>query len=123
MLAYGFIKLSIVAFYRRIFVTHRGFAVDLLTKITSVVIILWTFTFIMLIVFACGKHVWANWGSTGDQLLYCPVAFTSEYGLAISDLILDCFIFLMPLLFVGLRTPLGWILAEKGAGMEIASQY
>ena len=100
MLAYGFIKLSIVAFYRRIFVTHRGFAVDLLTKATSVVIVLWTFTFIMLIVFACGKHFWANWGATGDQLIYCPVAFTSEYGLAISDLILDAFTFLMPIPFV-----------------------
>ena len=100
MLAYGFIKLSIVAFYRRIFVIHRGFAIDILTKATSVVVILWTFTFIMLIVFACGKHFWANWGATGDQLIYCPVAFTSEYGLAISDLILDAFIFLMPLPFV-----------------------
>lgn len=100
MLAYGFIKLSIVAFYRRIFLTHRGSITDILTQATSVVIILWTFTFIMLIVFACGKHFWANWGSTGDQLVYCPVAFTSEYGLAISDLILDAFIFLMPLPFV-----------------------
>lgn len=100
MLAYGFIKTSIVSFYRRIFVIHRGSFIDLLTKATIVVIVLWTFTFIMLIVFACGKHFWANWGATGDQLLYCPVAFTSEYGLAISDLILDGFIFLMPLPFV-----------------------
>ena len=100
MLAYCFIKLSIVAFYRRIFVTHRGFAVDLLTKGISVVIILWSFTFIMLIVFACGKHFWANWGATGEQLIYCPVAFTSEYGLAISNLILDALIFIMPIPFV-----------------------
>ena len=104
LFAYGFIKLSIVAFYRRILVIHRGFAVDLLTKATSVVIVLWTFTFIMLIAFACGKHFWANWGATGDQLIYCPVAFTSEYGLAISDLILDAFIFLMPLPFVSAST-------------------
>lgn len=31
----------------------------------------------------------------------CLEAFTSEYGLAISDLILDAFIFLMPLPFIG----------------------
>ena len=58
----------------------------------------------MLMVFACGKHFRANWGATGDQLIYCPVAFTSEYGLAISDLILDAFIFLMPLPFVSAST-------------------
>ena len=63
-----------------------------LTKAKSAVIVLWTYTFIMLIFFACDQHLRVSWGSTEDQSHHCPVAFTSEYGLAISDLILDVFI-------------------------------
>ena len=93
MIAYGCIKLSIVAFYRRLF--------DITTKVTMLVIFLWSIAFILMIIFACGTYFWANWGSTLDQLKFCPIAFTSEYGLTISDLILDVFIFFMPIPQVG----------------------
>lgn len=97
MIAYAGIKMSIVAFYRRLFVVHARSAFDIITLITQVVIFLWAFTFILLIIFPCGLQIWANWGSTAAQLQYCPVAFTSEYGLTISDLILDIYIFMLPL--------------------------
>ena len=101
MIAYGCIKLSIVAFYRRLFVVSKGTVFDIVTKVTMVIIFLWSFTFILMIIFDCGTHFWANWGSTPDQLELCPIPFTSEYRLTISDLILDVFIFLMPIPRVG----------------------
>lgn len=97
MLAYGAIKMSIVAFYRRLFVTDKKSVFGVVTMVTQVVLVLWTLAFILLIIFPCGTHVWANWGSSGDQLALCPVVFTSEYGLTGSDLILDLYIFALPL--------------------------
>ena len=97
MIAYGFIKLSIVAFYRRLFVVHRRTSFDIAAKITMLVIFLWSIAFILMTIFACGIQFWANWGSTASMLEFCPFTFTTEYGLIISDLILDVFIFLMPI--------------------------
>ena len=97
MLAYFFIKTSIVAFYRRLFVAHKRTVFDWMTKVMLVLIPLWALAFILLVIFSCGSRLWANWGSQADQAKYCPAAFKNEYGFAISDLILDAFIFLMPL--------------------------
>jgi hypothetical protein len=97
MLAYGCIKMSIVALYRRLFVVDTRSVFGIVTMATQVVLVLWSLTFILLIIFPCGSHIWANWGSTGDQLALCPVVFTSEYGLTGSDLILDVYIFILPL--------------------------
>lgn len=97
MLAYGCIKMGIVAFYRRLFVIDKHSLFGIVTMVTQVVLVLWSLAFILLIIFPCGTHVWANWGSSGDQLALCPVVFTSEYGLTGSDLILDLYIFLLPL--------------------------
>ncbi|KAL9089359.1 MAG: hypothetical protein Q9159_002575 [Coniocarpon cinnabarinum] len=89
--------LSIVYFYRRIFVTHSKSGIDVLLKIAIATIVLWTITFELLIIFDCRGHISSNWASSGEEAANCPVGFTSEYGLAISDLILDVFIFLIPL--------------------------
>ncbi|KAI9648976.1 hypothetical protein NHQ30_001542 [Ciborinia camelliae] len=97
MLAYGSIKLSIVAFYRRIFVVGKNDAFDIISKISAATIFLWTVAFIFIIIFDCGTAVWANWGSTTAQLQYCAIGFTSEYGLAISDFLVDILVFLLPL--------------------------
>ncbi|KAH8649695.1 hypothetical protein BGZ60DRAFT_534571 [Tricladium varicosporioides] len=97
ILAYGCIKASIVAFYRRLFVVTKRSPFDYITFLTQTVIGLWTITFLLLVIFPCGRHLWANWGSTADQFKFCPIGFTSEYGLAISDLIVDVFVFLLPI--------------------------
>ena len=102
MTAYGLIKLSILAFYRRLFVSGSRTIFDITSKVLAVVVFLWTITFIIIIIFDCGLQVWANWGSLYAQDAYCPIAFTSEYGLAISDLILDIFVILLPLPVVSL---------------------
>ncbi|MCJ1440998.1 MAG: hypothetical protein MMC23_001484 [Stictis urceolatum] len=99
MLALGFIKLSILFFYRRIFVSHRGNRFDILNKTAIVVIFLWTFAYLFIDVFACGSHLTASWGSLEQQSLHCDITgYTSEYGFVISDLILDVFVICLPLL-------------------------
>ena len=101
-MALGFIKLSILSFYRRIFVINRGTTMDIITKLSILVISLWTVAFVLLTIFCCGTKFAANWGPIAEQLQDCPVGLTIKYGLAISDLILDLFIFILPLPFVSL---------------------
>ncbi|KAL8777189.1 MAG: hypothetical protein Q9213_007969 [Squamulea squamosa] len=98
MAGYGLIKTSIVLFYRRIFVTSKRTLFDMLTKITIIVIFLWTIAFILMIIFACGSEFSANWGSPAAQHVYCnKIGFTSEEGLAGSDLILDVVLLILPI--------------------------
>ena len=93
----GFIKLSILSFYRRIFVTNRGTTMDIITKLSMLVISLWTVAFVLLTLFCCGTKIAAHWGPIAEQLQDCPVGLTIKYGLAISDLVLDLFVFILPL--------------------------
>ena len=98
MLSNGFIKLSIIAFYRRIFVTGQKQIFDIVTKILAWVIFLWTITFILIDIFACGSHVTASWGSLSEQSKYCDtIGYTSEEGFAVSDMIIDVFVIASPL--------------------------
>ncbi|KAM3080948.1 hypothetical protein ACMFMF_002865 [Clarireedia jacksonii] len=73
-------------------------------KISAVIIFLWALTFIFFIIFDCGTAIWANWASTTAKLKYCNIGFKSEYGLAyglaISDVLIDIYVFLLPLPFV-----------------------
>lgn len=98
MLNYCFVKTSIVFFFRRLFLTHKKATFDIITKVTIVVILLWTLTFLLEIIFACGSHLPANWGSPAAQELYCSkIGFTSIEGLAGSDLALDVILLVLPM--------------------------
>ncbi|THV43836.1 hypothetical protein BGAL_0874g00020 [Botrytis galanthina] len=97
ILAYGSIKLSIVAFYHQIFVVSKDDVFNRVFKISTAIIFLWTVAFIFIIIFDCGMAVWENRGSTIVQLKYCAIGFISEYGLAISDFLDDIYIPLLPL--------------------------
>ena len=98
MLSNGFIKLSIIAFYRRIFVTNKNSPFDIVTKILAVVVFLWTMAFFLIDIFACGGHVTASWGSLAEQSKYCDtIGYTSEEGFAVSDLIINVIVITSPL--------------------------
>jgi len=97
MIAYASIKISLLAFYRRIFVVSKNNAFDIIVKVSATVVFLWTLAFIFIIIFDCGTAIWANWGAVTAQLQFCAIGFTSEYGLAISDFLVDVFIFVLPL--------------------------
>ncbi|KAI1144988.1 hypothetical protein F4825DRAFT_280746 [Nemania diffusa] len=98
--AYGFIKLSIVFFYRRIFVTSRRDHFDVVTKFCIALIVAWTLAYIFAIAFD-GDTVWsAHWGSYSDLFQYCHGGFPVQQiyeSLLITDLITDVLIILLPL--------------------------
>jgi hypothetical protein len=94
--AYGCIKLSIVYFYRRLFVAGPRTVFAIVTNVTVGVIILWTIAMFLVFLFDCGANIWANWTSLAAAEAYCSIGFTSEEAMAISDLILDFWVMLLP---------------------------
>ena len=60
ILEYGFIKLSVIFFYRRIFVTNRWSVFDIITKISTVIIVMWTTGFFLANVFGCGMSKYGS---------------------------------------------------------------
>ena len=102
MFCYGFVKLSIIAFYRRIFVVNKRTTFDIVTRVTAVVIFLWVITFILIIIFPCGYHISDNWGTAASQQAHCLViGYTSLEGLAASDFIIDVVLITLPIPMVG----------------------
>ena len=98
VICYGLVKISIVYFYRRIFVSHKRTTFDVLTTVVNVVLFLWSVCFVLIIIFDCGAQIFANWGTPEDQAAYCSaIGHTSEEGLAGSDLILDVVLVVLPI--------------------------
>ena len=97
VLGFGFIKLSIAFFYRRLFVTARQTLFDRATKIAIIIVLLWTVSFFFGLLFSCGTHISANWGSVQDQVLYCGAAVNLGNAMVVSDLITDVMILCLPL--------------------------
>ena len=109
--AYGCIKLSVVFFYRRIFVKNTPASrFNIVTKATIVVVIIWTITFFFLTIFRAGRHVEWNWGA-----LYLAkrgiVGSVLNDGLFISDFVTDLWVVLLPVPLVS-PGPAAYILAS-----------
>ena len=94
-LAYGFIKLSVTFFYRRIFVAKRWSIFDIVTKITIVLTVLWTLAFFLISIAGCGKNISYNWGPLEDEYR-CITGLPELEALMISDFITDLFVLLLP---------------------------
>lgn len=101
ILSYGLVKLSIIYFYRRLFVVGKSGIFNIVTYTAVVVVGLWTIAFLGLFIFNCGTNVSAHWGSLLDIATSCKYPFTAEEGMAASDLILDVFVFFLPFPMVG----------------------
>ncbi len=102
VLAFGFLKLSIAFFYRRLFVTARNTWFDWATKLAIAIVVLWTVSFFFGFVFSCGTHISASWGSVKDQEVYCGAAINLDNALVVSDLLTDVMILVLPLPVVSL---------------------
>jgi hypothetical protein len=97
-LSLGFIKATAILFYRRVFYVGRKLDIfNITTMVLFVIIMLWTATFFILDLFACGTHIDAAWTGVASYLKYCHIATAFEEALAISDFILDVIILLVPL--------------------------
>ncbi|KAH6664862.1 hypothetical protein B0J14DRAFT_238113 [Halenospora varia] len=96
--AFGFLKLSILFFYRKVFCTGaRKSIFDTITACMIILVIAWTLAFGIGSIFLCGVH---------PQLAWAPVAIVAEKcspqllvleGYAISDFIMDVMIWTIPI--------------------------
>jgi hypothetical protein len=93
-LTFGFIKISVVSFYRRIFVgqSFRRWSLFLLTFIG-----LWMIAFFLSLVLWCGSHPAAGWTSSEDTLMYCDNLADLELAFAVTDSITDLVVILTPI--------------------------
>ena len=105
VLAFGFIKLSIAFFYRRLFVTTRHTLFDWATKIAISIVLLWTICFFFGFLFSCGTHISASWGSVEDESLYCGATLDLDNALVVSGVLTDMMILCLPLPVVSLQCP------------------
>ncbi|KAL8894163.1 MAG: hypothetical protein Q9192_004559 [Flavoplaca navasiana] len=95
--AYGFIKLSVIYFYRRIFVKGTPDSrFNIVTHVTSVIVVIWTIVFFFLEIFKRGSYVPDNWGPLIKAKQGINGAVLNN-GLFISDFITDLWIVLLPI--------------------------
>ena len=101
--AYGFIKLSVMYFYRRIFVKGTPDSqFNIVTHVTSVIVVILTIVFFFLEIFKRGSYVPDNWGPLIKAKQGINGAVLNN-GLFISDFITDLWIVLLPIPLVSAR--------------------
>ncbi|KAL8828087.1 MAG: hypothetical protein Q9170_006753 [Blastenia crenularia] len=95
--AYGFIKLSVIYFYRRIFVKGvPDSRFNIVTHISSVVVVIWTIVFFFMEIFKRGSKVEDNWGPL-IKIKEGVSGAVLNNGLFISDFLTDLWIVLLPI--------------------------
>ncbi|KAF2113243.1 hypothetical protein BDV96DRAFT_119738 [Lophiotrema nucula] len=93
------IKLSILFFYRRIFVNHgnKWGIVSIIITTLMVLTGMWGIAFTFSVVFSCKTHFSYWWASAGAELrLYCIDTQMLMYGWVVSGFIMDCLILVIP---------------------------
>jgi hypothetical protein len=96
LLAYGFIKLSILFFYRRLFILDKNY-LHYLTLALIGIVIAWMVTFIFVMAFNCGTNFQYNWGSRYDLINYCGNGLQKEEGLYVSEFVTNVLLVILPL--------------------------
>lgn len=98
--AYGFIKLSVIFFYRRVFVKGTDSRFDKVTKISIAIVILWTIAFFFAEVFKCWAYIPKNWGPL-IEATHCADLNRIANGLFVSDFLTDFLVLMLPIPIVG----------------------
>jgi hypothetical protein len=106
IISMGFVKLSFVFFFRRIFVVgkarSRFHVISLLVAITTG---LWCIAFFLWFLFSCRSHFAARWTTIKTLGTYCPTDDMSDLALAISDMITDVMVLSLPIPMVSAPFP------------------
>jgi len=97
-LALGFIKMSIVFFYMRIFTPSATSTLYRCLIGLNVLIGLWTLAFFLAGLFECNLDFWAAWGSTLEFTTYCPSGMKPVVALCVTDLVTDIMIMVAPII-------------------------
>ncbi|QKX62288.1 uncharacterized protein TRUGW13939_09447 [Talaromyces rugulosus] len=98
ILAAGFLKLSIIFLYRRLFVVVLyGSPFDFVTIAAIAISAAWTITFVVVVTLSCGTHVSAQWGSPTVKAVYCGRSLDMENAFVVSDAVTNALIWLMPM--------------------------
>lgn len=96
--AYGFTKLSILYFYRRVLAAHAHPVFNWMSYIYIAIVAVWTLGFFLLLIFSCGAKFSLQWELLSDDVMkYCINPTPARLALAVSDLILDVLIIILPL--------------------------
>lgn len=100
VLALGFTKLSILWFFRKIFVTHRRTVWDWITRVLTALVVAWTVAFFFVYAFECGNKPAAFWAPLAERVKHCfPIngaIAQFEKACGISDLVLDALCLSLP---------------------------
>ncbi|CAI6312954.1 unnamed protein product [Periconia digitata] len=99
----GLIKISVLAFYRRLFVIEKSNARDarnLIVTISMVFVALWAITFDLAFIWMCKGDFNAAFGPPAEVAEKCIDAPLLAYIFSISDFITDALIILIPIPFV-----------------------
>ncbi|KAG4029788.1 hypothetical protein MFRU_014g00870 [Monilinia fructicola] len=94
--ALGFVKLSLILFYRRVFTRNAAPRFNVVTWFMIFVIILWTLSFFLSILFICGTDFSAYWTSTIVEKEHCVDTSKLHNAFAISDVVTDFIIISLP---------------------------
>ncbi|CAG8956400.1 hypothetical protein HYFRA_00003783 [Hymenoscyphus fraxineus] len=92
-IALGFIKVSVLLFYRRVFQVKPWF--NTLSKIVAVIVILWSVAFSISGLAHCGTHFSAWWN--GNLVKYCNNTAVENVWFGVTDVVLDLIILAMPI--------------------------
>lgn len=96
ILSMGFVKLSFIYFFRRIFVHGKKSRFAIITIVAIVVTVLWTLAFFFWFLFSCGSHFDARWTTIATLHDSCSTDVASDFSLAITDMLMDAIILAMP---------------------------
>lgn len=96
VLAYGFIKLSVLFFYRRLFVKGTSTKFDIVSKVAIGITLAWTIAFFLLALFKCGRNIDSQWGPLVDASR-CLNSYKYTDALFVSDLITDLLVICLPI--------------------------
>ncbi|KAI0198216.1 hypothetical protein F4808DRAFT_436901 [Astrocystis sublimbata] len=101
VLAIGFIKLTILFLFRRLF---KGSAIrttfDHVNWVLIALVTLWTAVFLFFDIFACGTAPEASWESWNSLRSACVDTFGMQTGCAVFSWVLDLAIFTEPLVMI-----------------------